>query len=83
MAKQKRARQPAKKAETDSRPTLADGLGDDTLQKLMQAKKDLVSTEQAEEARKKEQAAKARRDREKNMSFAELLDKYGDGGTKY
>ncbi|MET3576449.1 YqkE family protein [Bhargavaea ullalensis] len=81
MSRQKKARQPERDRSRDAegRATVADGLGGDTLQKLMQAKKDLLASEQAEETRKKEEAAKARRDREKNMSFGELLDRYGYG----
>ena len=67
----------------DSRPTLADGLGGDTLDKLKQAKQALLKTEKEAEERRLAQKSKERREREKNMSFEELLDKSGDKGSKY
>ena len=81
MAQKRKARpqESSRNKQAEGRATLADGLGGDTLEKLMQAKKDLLESERAEEALRKEQAAKARREREKNMSFGELLDRYDYG----
>jgi hypothetical protein len=83
MAKKKPQRKPAAPKQQDSRPTLADGLGGETLDKLKQAKQALLKTEKEEEEKRLAQKAKERREREKNMSFGELLEKFGEKGSKY
>lgn len=62
----------------------ANGLfNEDVLAKLKDTKKALQVQEQQ---RREEEEAKRlfeRKQREKNMSFAELLDKHGDQGSKF
>ncbi|KZE38107.1 hypothetical protein AV656_04045 [Bhargavaea cecembensis] len=83
MAKKKPQQRKPAVPKQDSRPTLADGLGGDTLDKLKQARQALLQTEKEEEEKRLAQKAKERREREKNMSFGELLEKYGEKGSKY
>ncbi|MFC7685187.1 YqkE family protein [Ureibacillus sp. GCM10028918] len=63
--------------------TLQDQLNGDVLAKLKQAKKSLVEEEQAKEEERQARLAFERKQREKNMSFEELLDKFGDQGSKF
>ncbi|CAM5182696.1 hypothetical protein UACE39S_03019 [Ureibacillus acetophenoni] len=63
--------------------TLQDQLNGDVLAKLKLTKKNLVEEEQAKEAELEAQRAFERKQREKNMSFEELLEKYGDQGSKF
>lgn len=63
--------------------TLQDQLNSDVLAKLKLTKKNLVEEEQAKEAELEAQRAFERKQREKNMSFEELLEKYGDQGSKF
>jgi hypothetical protein len=83
VAKKKTQQRKPADRKPDSRPTLADGLGGDTLDKLKQAKQALLQTEKEEEEKRLAQKARERREREKNMSFGELLEKYGEKGSKY
>lgn len=64
-------------------PTLRDQLSSDVLAKLQATKKTLVEKEQAAEEERQAKLAFERKQREKNMSFEELLDKYGDAGSKF
>ncbi|WP_409368620.1 YqkE family protein [Lysinibacillus sp. 38-6] len=63
--------------------TLADQLGGDVLAKLKAAKQDLSAKEQAAEEERQAQLAFERKQREKNKSFEELLNEYGDKGSKF
>ena len=63
--------------------TLADQLGGDVLAKLKATKQELSAKEQAAEEERQAQAAFERKQREKNKSFEELLNEYGDKGTKF
>lgn len=63
--------------------TLADQLGGDVLAKLKAAKQDLSMKEQAAEEERQAKLAFERKQREKNKTFEELLNEYGDKGTKY
>jgi len=63
--------------------TLQDQLNGDVLAKLKAAKKSLVEEEQAKEEERQARLVFERKQREKNMSFEELLDKYGDQGSKF
>lgn len=65
------------------KPTLSDALDENILLKLKAAKKDLVADIEAKEAERQEQLRRIKVEREKNKSFAELLDEFGDSGTKY
>ncbi|ATP39567.1 hypothetical protein CSE16_05600 [Solibacillus sp. R5-41] len=63
--------------------TLADQLGGDVLAKLKAAKKDMLAEEKVQEEERIAKAAFERKQREKNMSFEELLDQYGNKGSKF
>ncbi|MET4559002.1 YqkE family protein [Lysinibacillus parviboronicapiens] len=63
--------------------TLADQLGGDVLAKLKAAKQDLTAKEQAAEEERQAKLAFERKQREKNKSFEELLNEYGDKGSKF
>lgn len=67
----------------DKAATLADQLGGDVLAKLKAAKQEMVADEKAKEEERLAKAAFERKQREKNMSFEELLDQYGDKGSKF
>jgi hypothetical protein len=63
--------------------TLQDQLNSDVLAKLKLAKKELVAKEQKQQEEKAAQLAFEKKQREKNKSFAELLEEYGDKGSKF
>ena len=63
--------------------TLEDQLNGDVLAKLKAAKKSLVEDEIAKEEERQARLAFERKQKEKNMSFEELLEKYGDQGSKF
>ena len=63
--------------------TLQDQLGGDLLAKLKATKQSLVADEQAKEEEERARKAFERKQKEKNMSFEELLEQYGDGGSKF
>ncbi|MEK4424694.1 YqkE family protein [Solibacillus sp. FSL K6-1523] len=63
--------------------TLADQLGGDVLAKLKAAKKDMLAEEKVQEEERIAKAAFERKQREKNMSFEELLNQYGDKRSKF
>ncbi|MGN7476555.1 YqkE family protein [Solibacillus silvestris] len=67
----------------DKAATLADQLGGDVLAKLKAAKQEMVADEKAKEEERHAKAAFERKQREKNMSFEELLNQYGDQGSKF
>ncbi|MER2030497.1 MAG: YqkE family protein [Solibacillus sp.] len=67
----------------DKAATLADQLGGDVLAKLKAAKQEMVADEKAKEEERLAKAAFERKQREKNMSFEELLNQYGDQGSKF
>ena len=84
----------AKKKKTAAKPTspsyeqkeqasLADALSGDVLAKLKLAKKELTDEAKKKEEERQVQAAFERKQREKNMSFEELLEQYGDKGSKF
>lgn len=83
--KRKQPVRPVKKE--DATLTLSDSLGDDVLEKLKAAKKELSDQEKSKaEAVEKErvkQIRKEREEREKNKSFEELLNEYEGTGDKY
>ena len=84
MAKKKQQRQtnelelPKEKA-----ATLADQLGGDVLAKLKAAKQEMVADEKVKEEERIAKEKYERKQREKNMSFEELLEQYGDKGSKF
>ena len=63
--------------------TLADQLGGDVLAKLKAAKQDLTAKEQAAAQERKKKQKIERKQREKNNTFKELLNEYGDNGSKF
>ncbi|WP_342575417.1 YqkE family protein [Solibacillus sp. FSL K6-1781] len=67
----------------DKAATLADQLGGDVLAKLKAAKQEMMADEKAKEEERLAKAAFERKQREKNMSFEELLNQYGDKGSKF
>lgn len=82
MAKKKTRTGTHMKKENE-KATLSDALDNDILIKLKEAKKEMAAKLEAEEAERQEKLRRERIEREKNKSFAELLDEYGDSGTKY
>lgn len=78
---QKQAATP--KAQKDEALTLQDQLGGDVLAKLKAAKQSLVAEEQAKEEERQARLVFERKQKEKNMSFEELLNQYGNQGTKF
>lgn len=78
---QKQAATP--KAQKDEALTLQDQLGGDVLAKLKAAKQSLVAQEQAKEEERQARLMFERKQKEKNMSFEDLLNQYGDQGTKF
>lgn len=85
MAKKKiQKRQQQQKPETASEGlTLKDQLNEDVLNKLKQAKAGLVSEAKQKEEERQAQAIFEKKQKEKNMSFEELLNQYGDQGSKF
>ena len=82
MAKKKARTTTPSKRENEN-PTLSDALDSDILMKLKAAKKEMTAKIEAEETERQEQLRRERQEREKNKSFAELLDEYGDSGSKF
>lgn len=82
MARRKRAAQQTPKKE-NTELTVSDALDEDVLAKLKAAKTELTKVEQENEEKRQEQLRRERKEREKNKSFEELLNEYGDMGTKY
>lgn len=58
-------------------------LPEDILAKLQETKKELLKEEQKIEEEKEAQRIFERKEREKNLSFAELLERHGDKGNKF
>ncbi|MDM5247106.1 MULTISPECIES: YqkE family protein [unclassified Lysinibacillus] len=88
MGKKRKQQQHANDGMTANLPkqdalTLADQLGGDVLAKLKAAKQDLTAKEQAAEEERQAKLAFERKQREKNKSFEELLNEYGDKGSKF
>lgn len=63
--------------------TLQDQLGGDVLAKLKAAKQSLVADEEARQEQELARQAFERKQKEKNMSFEELLNQYENKGSKY
>ena len=84
--KQGQQQQPAGSSKSQKKEdalTLQDQLNGDVLAKLKAAKKSMVEEEQAKEEERQARLVFERKQREKNMSFEELLEKYGDQGSKF
>ena len=82
MAKKRNqaTRQPKKE---NDRLILSDSLGDDILEKLKAAKKELTAIEQTKEEEIQKQIRREREERENNKSFEELLEEYGNVSKKF
>ena len=78
---QKQAAMPS--IQKEEKLTLGDQLGGDLLAKLKQAKQSLVADEKAKEEERLARAVFERKQKEKNMSFEELLNQYGEQGSKF
>lgn len=83
MAKKKQRQQVKPAAPKDEGNGLFDQLSSDVLAKLKETKKQLVAEEQEKEEERQAQLAFEKKQREKNKTFAELLDEYGDSGSKF
>lgn len=83
MAKKRGKVTPQPKKTEDVGLTLSDALGGDVLAKLKAAKKELSDAEQVKEQQRQEQLIREKKEREKNKSFEELLNEYGDVGSKF
>lgn len=84
MAKKKKQHQPQEPNFADKEAmTLQDQLGGDVLAKLKAAKQSLVADAEAKQQEEHARKAFERKQKEKNMSFEELLGQYGDQGSKY
>lgn len=84
MAKKKQSvRKQPERTGRDQGNTLSDQLQGDVLEKLKLAKKQLLDVEREKEEERLAQAEFDRKQKEKNKSFAELLDEYGMNGKKY
>lgn len=84
MAKKKQPiRNQPKQAQQEPGNMLSDHIKSDVLEKLKLTKKNLQEAEREQEEERQAQALFERNQREKNKSFEELLDDYGQKGTKY
>jgi hypothetical protein len=84
MAKKKQqSRKQPERSEREQGNTLADQLQNDVVEKLKLAKKQLQDVERLQEEERQAQAEFDRKQKEKNKSFAELLDEYDMKGNKF
>ena len=84
MAKKKQqSRKQPERSEREQGNTLADQLQNDVVEKLKLAKKQLQDVERLQEEERQAQAEFNRKQKEKNKSFAELLDEYDMKGNKF
>lgn len=84
MAKKKQqSRKQPERSEREQGNTLADQLQNDVVEKLKLAKKQMQDSERLQEEERQAQAEFDRKQKEKNKSFAELLDEYDMKGNKF
>lgn len=85
MSKKRKVQQHAKQPNVtnDSATVLSDLVSDDVLAQLKKAKQQLTALEENKKEQEKLQRIQERKEREKNKSFEELLEEYGDQGMKY
>ncbi|MGB5947361.1 YqkE family protein [Paenisporosarcina sp.] len=84
MAKKKQqGRKQPERSDREQGNTLADQLQNDVVEKLKLAKKQLQDVERLQEEEHQAQAEFDRKQKEKNKSFAELLDEYDMKGNKF
>ena len=84
MAKKKQqGRKQPDRSDREQGNSLADQLQNDIVEKLKLAKKQLQDAERLQEEERQAQAEFDRKQKEKNKSFAELLDEYDMKGNKF
>ncbi|WP_303970209.1 YqkE family protein [Sporosarcina ureae] len=85
MSKKQRKASSNQKGNTvdHSASLLSDFMDEDVLAKLKEMKQEMKVVEETKLEKEKEKRIQERKEREKNKSFEELLEEYGDGGTKY
>ena len=83
MAKKRGQKVAGAAKKQDDAVTIADQLGGDMLEKLAQMKKDLTKQEEQQAIEREEQLRRECKEREKNKTFEELLEEYGDVGSKF
>lgn len=83
MKKKKAAQQQKQKPAQDDRVTLKDQLSESVFAKLQKAKTELTAQERQREEEEHARKLFEKKQREKNMSFEELLEQYGDKGSKF
>lgn len=83
MAKKKQTKAQTPSYEQKEKSSLADALNGDVLAKLKETKKALTEEAQKQEEERRAKEMFERKQREKNMSFEELLEQYGDKGSKF
>lgn len=83
MAKKKQQQQKEPNFSEKEAMTLQDQLGGDVLEKLKVAKQSLVADAEAKQEEERVRKAFERKQKEKNMSFEELLNQHGNQGSKY
>lgn len=71
------------KEEIEQGNTLKEQLSDSVFEKLQAKKRELKDQELEKEQEEAARRAFEKKQREKNMSFEELLGQYGDKGSKY
>lgn len=81
--KKQQGRKQPERSDEDQGNTLADQLQNDVVEKLKLAKKQLQDVERLQEEERQAQAEFDRKQKEKNKSFAELLDEYDMKGNKF
>lgn len=82
--KHKKMEQPSARNERkDEGATLKDQLSDSVFEKLQAAKRQLKEQEVEREQEEAARRAFEKKQREKNMTFEELLNQYGDKGSKF
>lgn len=83
MAKKKKQKSSQKTIENNEGISLQEQLNQEMLEKLKAAKKELLEEERKKEEERQARLEFERKQREKNMSFEELLEKYGNQGSKF
>jgi len=69
--------------QSDERLTLKDQLSESVFTKLLETKSSLTAEQQRREEEEQAKKLFEKKQREKNMSFEELLDQYGEKGSKF
>ncbi len=83
MKKKKAVQKQKQKPVQEDKVTLKDQLSESVFAKLQQAKTELTAQEKQREEEEHARKLFEKKQREKNMSFEELLEQYGDKGSKF